>query len=77
MLGNVSPNLFVTFSSRNLWFDCVWFRLGFQNGFCGFGKWDCEMSQDFHLFILVICYGKVPSFDFEVWLVKWSPKTRF
>jgi len=65
MVGNVSPNLFITFSCRKSSFDCVWFSLGFQNGFCWFWKWVCEMSRVLHLFMLVIAGYCVKTIGFK------------
>ena len=65
MVGNVSPNLFITFLGRKSCFGCVWFRLGFQNGFCWFWKWVYEMSRVLHLFMLVIAGYCVKMIGFE------------
>ena len=65
MLGNVSPNLFITYVSQKSCFDCVWFSLGFQNGFRWFWKWVYEMSRVLYLFGLVIAGYGVKMIGFE------------
>ena len=64
-MGNVSPNLFVTFLGRKSCFGCVWFRLGFQNGICWFWKWVYEMSRVLYLFMLVVAESCIKMIGLE------------
>jgi len=75
-VGNVSPNLFVTFLGQKSCFDCVWVSLGFQNGFCWVWKRVCEMSRVLYLFGLVIAGVCVKMIGFEC-LVDLGCKTEF
>ena len=63
-MRNTSPNLFITYLSRKSCFDCVWFSLGFQNGFCWSWKWVYETSRVLYLFGLVIAGYSVKMFGF-------------